>query len=255
LTKRSPEDTGKEKEQLMRMTDCTAALVIAGVMALPAQGADLTKIDRTIAREPAYKTRPRYGLLVFGPETKARVWLVLDGDVLYVDKNGNGDLTEKGERIKEERLNDQTNTFPIGELSLPEDRFPRNTSGLAILRDRRPGAAPGPLRLTITINQKTWLGTFHKLADRPRDAPILHFNFNGPLTFLCLSPPTFTPGKTSNLVIHIGTPGLGEKTGVWRSHASSIVGLQVALVAEIEYPNKRPGGRPLFARHILPLET
>ena len=54
---------------------------------------DLTKVDRTIAKEPAYKTKPRYCLLVFGPEPKIRVWLVLDGDVLYVDRNGNGDLT------------------------------------------------------------------------------------------------------------------------------------------------------------------
>jgi len=37
---------------------------------------------------------------VFGPQRKHRVWLVLDGDMLYVDKNGNGDLTEEGKRIK-----------------------------------------------------------------------------------------------------------------------------------------------------------
>lgn len=58
---------------------------------------DLAKIDRTIAKEPAYRTKtPKYGLLVFGPEGKDRVWLVHDGDVLYVDRNGNGDLTEPG---------------------------------------------------------------------------------------------------------------------------------------------------------------
>src|SRR4029453_11953400 len=38
-------------------------------------------------------------LLVFGPEAKTRVWLVVDGDDLYVDANANGDLTEAGEKF------------------------------------------------------------------------------------------------------------------------------------------------------------
>jgi len=227
--------------------------VFLAISSAPASAVDLTKIDRTIAKEPAYKTKPKYGLLVFGPEAKSRVWLVLDGDVLYLDKNGNGDLTEKDERTKQGPTHDQTNGFPIGELSLPDDGFPKNSSGLAIYRDTRQGATSA-LRLTITINQKTWLGMFPKLADRPQDAPILHFNFDGPLTFVCLDSPTFVPGKTTRLVIHIGTPGLGEKACVWRSHASSIVGGQVGLLAEIEYPSKDPGGKPLFATQILPLE-
>ena len=76
--------------------------LILGTMILwvvPAQAVDLTKIPRVIAKEPAYQGKPKYCLLVFGPEAKHRVWLVLDGDDLYVDRNGNGDLTEKGERF------------------------------------------------------------------------------------------------------------------------------------------------------------
>ena len=62
--------------------------------------ADLNKIDRTIAKEPVYQSKaPRYCLLVFGPEAKTRIWLVLDGDLVYVDRNGNGDLTDSGERV------------------------------------------------------------------------------------------------------------------------------------------------------------
>ena len=57
--------------------------VYAWVLIGPAAfGADLSQIQRAIAREPAYLTKPRYGLLVFGPEAKTRVWLVQDGDVL-----------------------------------------------------------------------------------------------------------------------------------------------------------------------------
>src|SRR5262245_45111521 len=61
---------------------------------------DLTKVDRAIVKEPKYQSQPRYALLVFGPKADRRAWLVMDGeDVLYVDRNGNGDLTEEGERV------------------------------------------------------------------------------------------------------------------------------------------------------------
>jgi hypothetical protein len=237
----------------MRSAHFLAALTFLALGSALRAEVDLAKIDRTIAKEPAYKTKPKYGLLVFGPEAKSRVWLVLDGDVLYADKNGIGDLTEKGERIEQGPTHDQTIGFSVGEPSLPDDSFPKNSSGLAIYRDAKQGATDA-LRFSITINQNTWLGVLPKLADQPQDAPILHFNFDGPLTFVCLDPPIFVPGKTTNLVIHIGTPGLGEKVSVWRSHASSIVGGQVGLRAEIEYPSKVPGGKPVFATQILPLE-
>ena len=87
-------------------------------------GAQPPKIDRSIAREPVYQTKaPKYGLLVFGPEAKDRVWLVLDGDTLYVDRNGNGDLTEPGEKIaatKAERRDSETDrlSFEVSELTV-----------------------------------------------------------------------------------------------------------------------------------------
>src|SRR6266566_2992050 len=71
------------------------------VLAPLAQAADLAKIERKIAKEPTYQTQtPKYCLLVFGLDAKTRVWLVQDGDTLYLDRNGNGDLTEDGKRVK-----------------------------------------------------------------------------------------------------------------------------------------------------------
>jgi hypothetical protein len=62
---------------------------------------NLSKIDRKIGHEPHYQNTPHYALLVFGPKAEHRSWLVIDGDsVAYLDRNGNGDLTEPGERIE-----------------------------------------------------------------------------------------------------------------------------------------------------------
>src|SRR5262245_35416333 len=83
----------------MRRLTMIAVLLLPGGALETARGAELNKPDRTIAKEPAYRNGPRYCLLVFGTDAKMRVWLILDGDVLYVDRNGNGDLTEEGERM------------------------------------------------------------------------------------------------------------------------------------------------------------
>src|SRR6266496_4844801 len=62
---------------------------------------DLRTIDRTILKEPAYRTgQPKYCMAVFGPKAETRVWMVLDGDTLFTDRNGNLDLTEAGESEK-----------------------------------------------------------------------------------------------------------------------------------------------------------
>src|ERR1700694_5861760 len=61
--------------------------------------ADTFSIDRTLRREPAYAVKPRYCLLLLGPEGKTRVWLVAAGEAFYADTNGDGDLTEAGKRV------------------------------------------------------------------------------------------------------------------------------------------------------------
>src|SRR5262245_32085543 len=75
-------------------------LVALMAAASQATATDLAKVPRTIAKEPAYETKnPRYCLLVFGENASPRVWLVLDGDTLYVDRKGNGDLTGKDSKV------------------------------------------------------------------------------------------------------------------------------------------------------------
>jgi hypothetical protein len=75
------------------------ALAAVALSAAPAAGIDPSKIDRVIQKEPAYQAKPRYCLLVFGPEAKTRVWLALDGDTLYFDRNADGDLTAADEQV------------------------------------------------------------------------------------------------------------------------------------------------------------
>ena len=51
--------------------------------------------------------------MVFGKEADTHIWLVLDGNTLHVDRNGNGDLTEPGEK----QLNTNPTRFTIDRLA------------------------------------------------------------------------------------------------------------------------------------------
>src|SRR5688572_803385 len=80
---------------------------------------DLSRIDRIIVAEPKYQSKAvNYCLLVFGREAKTRVWLAQDGDILYVDRNGNGDLTEPGEKVvaEQEKRGEREYNFKVGDI-------------------------------------------------------------------------------------------------------------------------------------------
>lgn len=79
-----------------------ASALLSSVLVTSVLGDDATSgFPKRIAKEPAYSSAVQYfALFVLGPEEDLRVWMVADGDHLYVDSNGNGDLTEKGERFE-----------------------------------------------------------------------------------------------------------------------------------------------------------
>src|SRR6516164_8912787 len=102
------------------MSHCHHLVGLICVLLLEGQASagDLSQIERKIIKEPSYKSKPKYCLLVFGVDAKARVWLALDGDVLYVDRNGNGDLTEKSERVSRDDDGSNANfiSFNAGDI-------------------------------------------------------------------------------------------------------------------------------------------
>jgi hypothetical protein len=219
-----------------------ATLLTLLIAAQPALGVDLTKIDRTIAKEPAYQSKsPSYGLLVFGPEAKSRAWVVLDGDILYVDRNCNGDLTEAGERLVIK--NPKRNKKKPGTSSAVD-------SAHVVITDLGGAKHRLTFRLTsigVGIDAKChgsqYVGSTYRddmvFADRPQDAPIVHLN--GPLTLQLVDPPRqWSPGETVDLVVLFGTPGLGKGT-----FAYMIQGFPSRPSAEIQFPAKNPGAKPL----------
>lgn len=245
---------------------------VAGVFAsfpFTASAADLKKIDRTIAKQPAYKSRPKYCLLVFGPEAKARNWIVVDGDALYVDRNGNGDLTEPSNRVQpkdterfgvvfeagdvhEGRLLHTGLRVTVGDFSAwTEDmanypeykqlmaRDPQARSYSVVLDVAMPGVqGPGPggrVRQAAGFFDADGLLQF---ADRPEDAPVIHFR--GPWAMSMPDRQRMTAGETSELFVHVGTPGFGPGTFASASY-KGLIPENASPALDIVFPPQKPG--------------
>jgi len=203
----------------MRAGLARLGITLLALYALPVQAADLAKIERVIAKEPKYEGKPTYCLLAFGPEADFRVWLVLDGTVLYVDRNGNGDLTEPNKRVVTQYRGDGSRYgFRPGPVGTPDGKVKFTLSQIRM--------HDGCCDIEITSEGGWSRAGFDgpgalRFVDRVQDAPIIHFL--GPLTLQRFDPhpgsasaecgpKPLIRGRTTTLAFSLGTPGLGNGT-------------------------------------------
>jgi hypothetical protein len=251
--------------------------LVAALLPATAAAADLTKTDRSLRKEPAYKGSPKYCLLVFGPRADFRVWLVQDGDVLYVDRNGNGDLTEEGEQVRPKSTADNYLLFEAGsvsdgklthteltvarsrpsEKSVDDEREWRRVQAqkggpwnwIVRVQAERPADDPRklPRRIGYVVNGDP--GGWLLFADRPEDAPVVHLN--GPWTLgLQDYKGRFTAGHKTELQIGVGTPGVGPGTFSFVLYKDTIPDT-VYPVAEVTFPGRRKGDEPIKRKFTL----
>lgn len=226
----------------MRMLPIVSALLLTAGTAASGWGADLTKIDRTILKEPVYQGKPEYCLLVFGPEAQTRVWLVLDGDVLYVDRNGNGDLTEDGERLEPKKDDWQIpgrprifkHYFDVGDIAVAGQKTKVGPLWIVLQ-----GTAKAVLENECTIGVGGQRAKGVRLAGRA-DAPVLHFA--GPLTVVSIEPAQFVRGQEPKdsvnwLRVRVGTPCLGDGPKFLGFHHDD-PGRDLEAQADIDFPCK-----------------
>jgi RNA polymerase sigma factor (sigma-70 family) len=238
---------------------------------------DLTKIDRTITKEPKYVSKPYYALLAFGPAAEKRVWLVLDGDVLYLDRNGNGDLTEEGERIlafAKDKIN------PAGQACSHFQKFTLKALGGAVGKDgaeefqldhwiKDPAFVPKTdFDKAIAKDRAAWeSATLWRIVGKeriqipitfvPRASDVQISHIGGPLAVVLRFPydQAFRRGSRPDILeVMIGTPGLSVKNDRLRALAplmTSEVPADVHPRAEIEFPGRLPADKPIRVTVVL----
>jgi hypothetical protein len=260
----------------MRTHAWLAAAVLL-LLAPLAQAADLAKIERKIAKEPAYQTKtPKYCLLVFGLDAKTRVWLVQDGDTLYVDRDGNGDLTGDGKRVKIKQQSDSYRSFEVGDLTIDG----LTHTGLSVTQmkagpasvgndqewERIKKSGPEPWTWWVQITAERGADDKRALpkkigyvingdgagmllfAAKPQDAPIIHLN--GPFTLALQDQKhRLISGDKTMLQIGVGPQGIGPGTFAFVLYPNTIPG-DVYPEAEITFPAKA-GQEPIKRKYTL----
>ncbi|HEY8504189.1 MAG TPA: hypothetical protein VIL46_06370 [Gemmataceae bacterium] len=236
---------------------------------------EATKIGPPIVREPAYRSGAvRYALLLFGPRAETRVWLAHDGDTLYVDRDGDGDLTQEGEKVpaKEGEYTDpEAGVFVFEAGDIPDGE--RTHTGLRVGvykldyladRDERvreilardPSARRYTLAIDVEVPGHKGIGLggrvehyasidatgFLQFAERPQDAPVVRFSKPWQVT-LCRRH-RLTVGRENDLILGVGTPGFGPGTTALIGY-TEVIPLTAFPTAEVVYPPEKPGSPPV----------
>ena len=179
---------------------------------------EFAKVPREVQKLPEFAGQPRYGLFLFGLNGEVRIWAALDSsgddghDVLYVDLDGDGDLTESGERFsgKSDRGSWR---FEVGELAVPGTDVVHEDFELTAHAER------------VSYKMK-WRGekatmgaygpdskSYGDFGESIADAPIFVPGYDRPFTFERWYGGTLTPGQTTDFKVFVGNRG--DRTGAF----------------------------------------
>ncbi|HZU35941.1 MAG TPA: hypothetical protein VFA18_08535 [Gemmataceae bacterium] len=253
-----------------------ALAIAASSMAAGAAFAGAGNIDRSIGKQPTYRTAPRYGLLVFGPKRGDRIWLVRDGDLLYVDRNGNGDLTDPGEKILAENHpqtlpeEERTYSFNVGDITVgrmthkglrvhfaPLALLPQGLPHLKAALQKNSKAMVAAIEVEVDVPGLRGGGTGGRLkfmagpvdlngvlqfGDSPKHAPVVNVGGLLEVTFF-MERPTLRAGRTSELTLVVGSPGVGAGTFATLAYEGTIPE-EAKPTAEVRYQPSKPGEPP-----------
>ncbi|MBY0230462.1 MAG: hypothetical protein K2W96_14350 [Gemmataceae bacterium] len=191
-------------------------------------------------KEPAYQSgSPRYAVLTFGTD---RVWVVLDGDTLILDRDGDGDLTGDTKRKQAvSRLEGRDRIFEFGNLR----RVGGKKAQLRIISGK------DGERVSLTVGGRNYRTVMPgpkglRFAARPQDAPVLPFD--GPLRVVAVWPNRFVLGEECNITAHIGTPLPG---GGYVAVCEGWPPKDAHPVAELAFASKTKGGPPIRVKVAL----
>jgi hypothetical protein len=192
-------------------------IALALVVALLSRqdGFDFSRVDRTIKSEPKYDNTPKYALLLLGSEGKVRLWMALDkvvgDDVVYIDRDGDGQLGEDGERFVAAKDEWNNVVARIGKIEFPAEKL---TLEDVRVQTQSPHVARPSLDVSFRLNGKVsvYAGQSAEWAAAPEKAPILHADPFGLLSFLYTGEKEMALGEEGKVTLNVGTPGWGPST-------------------------------------------
>jgi hypothetical protein len=220
---------------------------------------DYAKIDRSIAKEPRYIAEPRYALFILDPAGEFRAWAVLDKsdvkspryDVVYFDKDGDGNLAEPGERFVGKYDEEAKNLIiVVGDLAVPGTTLVH--TGLRFMTAESHGYK-GTFFMMKWGGQQDVSGGYQSgstdltsYARSPGEAPVLRPTPLGLLTIaFWQSDATLRLGRPTEIQVGIGKEGSTPDAFCALSEHFLVSGEDVIVATLIA---RDRGGKPLRGR-------
>jgi WD40 repeat protein len=196
---------------------------------------------------------------------------VQDGDTLYVDRNGNGDLTEDAERIaakKNARAGDVPGVyeFEVGDIAdglrvhkdlrcaiMTIGHIAPYDGGVKTFLKEHPQGRGFVVSCEAEVPDRKGAGTDGRIlqiagpfdligllqfAEKPTDAPIIHFG--GPWQVSLFHRHELKIGRQKEISLTVGTPGLGPGTTAHVTY-EELIPKDVYPRVEIAFPPAREG--------------
>lgn len=210
------------------------------------------EVPREIGKLPTLRSpKPLYALFLFGLKGEARVWCVLDQsnpnetayDVLYIDRNANGDLTEADERFATESVNSSCK-FALGNLIDPGQKDVLHTEFTINWQKDRSGKKNSVRYSLKWRGEKRTFGPFgpysheyETFASSPSEAPIFVPGYDRPFEFAHWRSDKATPGEDLDFKVFVGQRG-GSR-GSFSSVDDKFLPEGQFVQATLFYKNKR----------------
>ena len=233
------------------------SVLVALLVAMIARSEPEPAKPRKIAKAPAFKeAKQQYLLLLLGQKPSREIWVVRDGSDVYVDRNGNGDLTEPGECIFQPDTNESASFVKLG---MVHDAHGQEHGPLTC---QIPTRSPGDGRVRLHIAKKfEQEAPYVPFGNSPETASVLHFD--GPLSARLSGPPypanpfplTLSRKMARPVIARIGT-GTHDRTSVFCvTFAVSGRNKDLWPKLKIEYENRDPKSPPIVENYQLHEET
>lgn len=176
---------------------------LGGVLSRKPEPIDFKKVDRTLKKLPQLTSeKPLYGLFLLG-DGRTRVWAVLDGSALYFDRNADGDLTAKDERIE----GNEAGVFSIGDFREPGSEVVhkaftiQRAKGTLFYRLKWAGEADLSGPHGPTLEEGADFGA------SPKEAPIFVLGIERPFEFEHWMSGTLRRGESTDFKVFVGNRG------------------------------------------------
>lgn len=194
---------------------------------------DYESIPREIAKQPSYVAEPRYALFVFGPKGHARMWAVLDRsdaeleyqDVLYLDLDCDGDLTDAGERFQgtydpDGEAAGVAMSIHVGDVPVPGTTLVHERFRLSTVRKKK---RPGIWFQMWWNGEEEFSGGYAPVSpnltewgESPAEAPVLRPTPLGPFSYALYTwggeRVVLPRGESTKVYVMVGNAGSGPDT-------------------------------------------